>query len=338
MPRLVTLPIFILISKLAFSQTLDGASTFNFLKLSNTPRLTAAGGIHLSSSANDVGMGAHNPSLLTNDMNGNLGAVFNRFAGQSNFYHLFGAYHHEEWQTAFSGSINYFSYGSIMATDASGNILGELNPADGFVQVGASRQYLSKWRYGLNLKFIFSDYGEYNSNGIAADVGISYEDTAKRLTASVLLRNAGMQFTSYGENREELPFDLQAGVSIGLRDAPMIFSLTAHHLHVFDIFYDDTSFAQEIGFAGGRTKSAIKNLFRHFVLAMEARPIPQLEFLLGYNHLLREELSVPGGSNGLNGFSIGAGLLLKKWQIRFARSSYVSGAGYSQFGVNFRLN
>jgi len=58
----------------------------------------------------------------------------------------------------------------------------------------------------------------------------------------------GTQLSTYNGTavKEELPFDLQAGISKRLENAPFQFSVTAHHLHRFDIFYNDTLFnAQE---------------------------------------------------------------------------------------------
>jgi len=58
---------------------------------------------------------------------------------------------------------------------------------------------------------------------------------------------------------------------------------------------------------------------------------------MGYNVLRQAELSVTNASNGLTGFSFGAGVLLKKMQVRYARSQYQNGVGYNQFGLNVEL-
>ncbi|MBK6935486.1 MAG: hypothetical protein IPH18_00275 [Chitinophagaceae bacterium] len=83
--------------------------------------------------------------------------------------------------TNFSAGIHYFNYGSTNETDASGNVLGKFRPVDWVFQVSASRKYLEKWNYGLALKFISSDYGQYSSNGMAVDAGILFTDTSKKL-------------------------------------------------------------------------------------------------------------------------------------------------------------
>ncbi|MHA4874898.1 hypothetical protein, partial [Enterococcus faecium] len=94
-------------------------------------------------------------------------------------------------------------------TDASGNIYGEFKPNDYVIQVSASKKYLERWWYGATLKFVSSNYGQYRSNGVALDLGVTYYDSTKFFQASVVFRNIGTQLKKYdGANKEELPFDL----------------------------------------------------------------------------------------------------------------------------------
>ena len=111
------------------------------------------------------------------------------------------------------------------------------------MQVSASRSYLQKWNYGFATKFINSNYGLYRSSGIAMDAGILFRDSAKLFSASVVAKNMGFQIKKYAAgSTEDLPFDVVAGVSKRLEHAPFGFSITAHHLHQFDIRYNDTAF------------------------------------------------------------------------------------------------
>jgi hypothetical protein len=150
----------------------------------------------------------------------------------------------------------------------------------------------------------------------------------------------GFQLKKYdGTDPGDLPFDLQVGVTQRLENAPFGFSFTAHHLHQFDISYNDTSFNNENGFVNGSGKAlTFDKLFRHFVFAATIYVADKVEVSLGYNHLRRQELNIGRGGNGLNGFSMGAALLLDKLQVRFARSQYQANTAYNQFGLNLTLN
>lgn len=322
------------------AQTLGGNTVFNFLNLPNTPQLTALGGINISKISDDIGMAAYNPALLKPSMHTQMNAVFNSFFAGIKVYDLSLGYRSEKLNTNFLWSLNYFNYGSIQQTDAAGNIYGSLRPVDWSMQVSASRKYMEKWNYGATIKFINSNYGLYRSNGIAMDVGVLYNDSAKLFSAAVLAKNMGFQLKKYyGTDAQDIPFDLEIGLTKRLRNAPLGFSFTAQHLQQFDIRYSDTSYNNENGFPNGSSsKISFDKIFRHFVFATDIYLGDKVEVSAGYNYLRRQELNIGNSGNGLNGFSLGVGVLLKKIQIRYALASYEGNTTYSQLGLNLKLN
>jgi hypothetical protein len=331
----------LLVTCSAYSQTLGGSSVFNFLKLSNTPQLTGLGGVNVSQTSHDVGMAFYNPALLDSTMHTQMNAVFNSFYADIKTYHLSLGYRNEQLNTNFLWGLQYFSYGNIQETDASGNILGSWRPTDWVMQVSASRSYLQKWNYGVAMKFINSNYGQYRSNGIAADAGILFHDSVHLFSASVLAKNMGFQLKRYeGASAEDLPFDLAAGISKRLEHAPFGFSITAHHLHQFDIRYNDTTFNNDnvLGPTSNNKKFTFDKFFRHFILASQIYIGNYIEVSLAYNHLRRQELNIDKNGNGLNGFSVEVGALFNKIQIHYARAYYQNNTAYNQFGLNLQLN
>lgn len=335
----ISILLIILVSQLD-AQTLGGSSVFNFLKLSNTPQLTALGGVNVSQTSNDVGLAFNNPALLKQEMHSQMNAVFNDFYRGIKVYHLSLGYHNEKLNTNFSWGLNYFDYGNTSQTDAYGNILGKFRPTDWVMQVSASRSYLEKWNYGATLKFINSNYGQYRSNGIAIDAGVLYQDSLKLFSASILAKNLGFQLRKYdGTEPDDLPFDLQVGITKRLRSAPFSFSLTAQRLHQFNIFYNDTVFNNENGFDNGSVKKfSFGKLLNHFVLASTIYLGDRVEAIVGYNFLRRHELNIGNSGNGLNGFSLGAGVKFGKLQIRYARAYYQNNSAFNQLGLNMKLN
>lgn len=338
--RLRFLIFFFAMPGFAYAQTLGGNSVFNFLKLPNTPQLTALGGVNVSQPSNDIGLAYNNPALLQPAMHTQLNAVFNSFYSGISVYHLSLGYHHVKLNTNFLWGLHYFDYGSTAETDASGNILGKFRPTDWSMQLSASRSYKEKWNYGATLKFISSRYGIYQSNAFAMDAGVLFRDTARQFSASLLVKNLGFQAKKYsGSAPDDLPFDLQAGLSKRLEKAPFGFSLTARRMHQFNIRYDDTSFNNSNGFPNaGNKKFGFGKLVDHLVLAATIYPEEHVEIYAGYNFLRRRELNIGNSGNGLNGFSVGAGVLLGKLQIRYARAGYQSNTAYNQFGISMQLN
>lgn len=321
------------------AQTLGGNSVYNFLLLPQTPQLTALGGVNVSGSRHDIGMAVNNPALLNPSMHTQLNTVFSSFYGGIRNYGLALGYHHHPSATSFGLGVHYIDYGTIPATDAAGTIYGDFRPVDYVVSLSFSRKYETKWQYGASLKFIHSAYYQYRSSGIAADAGLVFTDSASFLQAAVLLKNMGTQLSTYaGGSPEDIPFDFQAGISVRLKNAPIQFSLTAYHLHRFDVTYRDTS--SENADITGRTGNATVpgKLLRHVVLATQVYPGDKVELTLAYNFLRRAELSAGNTGNGLNGFSMGVGVLFNKIQFRYARSYYQSHVSYHQFGINLQLN
>ena len=323
------------------AQTLGGNTVYNFLKLSNTPQLTALGGINISNQTADIGLAFNNPALLRAAMHTQTSFVFNSFYAGIKNYHVITGFRYEPLKTTFAAGVNYFSYGSVEQTDMAGNMLGNMRPADYVVQVSAAREYGERWHYGATAKFIHSSYGIYRSSGIAMDIGVTYTDTAHLLQASFVAKNMGGQIKRYtGSSSGDLPFDLQLGISKRLAHAPIQFSATVFQVHRFNIRYDDTLFNSQNGLNPDKKekKYIFDKFFRHVVLAVQLYITDKVEITAGYNYLHRKELNIGNAGNGLNGFSLGAGVLFKKIQIRYARSYYQNNSSYNQFGLNLRLN
>jgi len=320
---------------MAIGQTLGGQAVYNFLKLPATPMLTAAGGVNVSYAPSEVGMSANQPALLHAALSSQLNVSFNGLPGGIKGYSLTGALHRESLNTTFGGHIYFVNYGSQPQTDAAGNTLGEFRPVDYVVQLSAARIYLEKWRYGASLKLIRSSYGVYSSTGIALDLGVHYSDTAKKFSAGMLFRNMGAQLKTYAGEGEDLPFDVQVGLTKRLAKAPLGFSLSAQQLHHFDILYNDTVFnnANEQKVSTG----FFNKLVNHFVVATHIYAGQHLEATVGYNRLRRSELNIGSAGNGLNGFSIGLRATFLKFQVLYARAHYQKNVAYNQIGITLHM-
>ena len=334
--QIFLLTVFTISVNLALGQVLGGSNTYNFLKLPATPQLSGLGGINISNRTNDIGMTMSNPALLRDDMSGQLHASFNSmYAGIKNLA-LVGGYTVKDWKTNLGFGISYLDYGNIDATDPSGNIIGDFHPRDYLFRVFASREYESRWQYGFAISFIQSAYGQYRSNALALDAAGVYYDSLHYIQVSLVLKNMGTQLKSFVPgNEEQLPFDMQLGFSKRLKKAPIQLSATAHHLHQFNLAYNDTAGASN----GGQemNTSAFNKFFQHFVFAVQFYIEEKVEISAGYNIMRRTELRIDNTTNGLTGFSTGIGYTSRKLQLRYARAWYQNNTAYNQFGINLLL-
>lgn len=335
--RFIFLCMFFLAIK-AESQTLGGNAVFNFLNQPNTAQLAALGSINVSSISNDVGMSFANPALLRDSMHQQLSSSFYSFAEGVKQYNLQTAFHVNNIHSNLSFGVQFLDYGMLTQTDASGNILGNFRPSDYVVQLMYSKQYKEKWWLGISTKFINSNYGAYTSNGLAADLGLTYYDKDEQLQISLVAKNMGTQLKTYTESgaKEELPFDLQAGITKRLLNAPIQFSLTAHHLHRFDVFYNDTLFNAQEGDARFGANNTFQKIMGHLVFSTDIFLSNQFQITAALNLMRRQSLNAYNITNGLNGFSLGFGILLNKLNIRYATGFYQQNL-FHQISLNFNL-
>jgi hypothetical protein len=334
--RCIGLIIFILFWMPCNSQTIGGRVAFNFLKLSPDPLLTGAGGINASYLTNEVGLTANNPSLLNSAVNAQFLVSFSSFLKGIKSYSATGAYYNRKTNTTFGGHINFIDYGFITQTDASGMSYGHFRPIDFVIQLEAARTYLENWSYGVSLKIINSIYNQYKASGIAFDVGVLYRDSLHNFSASLLAKNMGFQIKNFDGENEDLPFDIQVGITKRLQNAPLGISLTTYHINKFNLTYKDTVFNIENG--NLEKHPALNNILNHFVIAGHIYLSKNLEAVVGYNHLRRMELNMGLSGNGLNGFSTGLKISFQNLQVLYARSVYQRNVTLNQIGINLGMN
>jgi hypothetical protein len=255
------------------------------------------------------------------------------------------AHHVKSINTTFALGVQYLNYGSFRLTDDIGNVTGESKAADYAIKFSASRAYLEKWRYGATLKFANSSLIDKKAIALLADFGIVYADTANQWYFGALIKNAGVTIKNYEKkSNQPLPIDVQIGVTKKFKKAPFSIMVLAHHLHKWDVRYDNPAdqIDNQLLFTDSTTvtkekKYFVDKLFRHFVFALDINLGKRLEMSFGYNHMRRSELSIDE-KKGMSGFSLGAGLYLNKFTIHFAKSYYHIAGPYTEIGLNFKLN
>lgn len=295
---------------------------FHFINQSDTAALSALGGTNISSINNAVGIAFQQPALLRKETEKKCEASFNNFIAGIKNYSFMATHYFTKNDLMCAIGINYFDYGNITETDASGNIMGSIRLNDYCVQIQMAKQYKTHWHYGATAKFISSNYGTYKSNGIAVDAGLCYYNADKKLQAGFIVKNIGSQLKTYTSNgsRTELPFDIQLGITKKLAKAPIQFSLTAHHLQALNILYNDDGFNAAEGATGNN--DVVKQLLLHLIIATEIFISDKVTTTFSYNFLRRDDLRSYQSGNGLSGFNTGLGLLLKKMHLYYATGFY----------------
>ncbi len=318
---------------------LGGDATFGFLDLPGSARASALGGDQLGLLDRDPNLGVFNPALLADTMHQQVAWSTANYVADINFGQFAYAHKIDSLSTAAIG-IKYISYDDFLGADATGASTGTFKGNEQVVSFGASR-LMGKFRYGLNLKGIFSTLESYSAIGVAADLGVSYHNPENRFTASLLVRNVGRQVSTYYEEAENepLPFDVQIGFSKRLKYMPFRFMVTAHHLHQWDIRYDDPRDEDDNFFVQDTTESSylFDKFMRHLALGGELYLGKHLTVRVGYNYLRRQELAIDN-KKGMLGFSFGAAIRINRFYLEYGRARYHYAGGINHFTFGMNLN
>lgn len=319
------------IKKLAAQMT-AGSTAYNFLELSNSAKSTSLGGLNISSMSNDLGLALYNPSLLNPEMNNQLQIGIKPYFAGIFQYDLSTVKYWDQKKITIGTHVHFLDYGNLNMTDVAGNNLGVIHPNDYAVQLSAAVDYLTNIRIGGSFKYINSNYGLYQSNALAMDIGLKYVSANKLNQVSILVKNMGTQIGA-GSHQEQLPFNIILGWTKKLALAPLQFSLTADRLSVWNNSYYDPIFAQTQSAAA---PSELQNIFNHLTLGTELFIGQQVDINLGYNFIRRYDLNVQNQDNSLNGFSAGMGLSLERFKIQYGTSFFQSNVS-NHFSINYLL-
>ena len=156
------------------AQTTAGNASFNFLSLPYSAKATSLGGLNISSMGSDLGLAMYTPSLLNNEMNGQMYVGVKPYFAGIQQYDVFGVHQWEKKNITTGFGVHFLDYGTIPMTDMAGNELGTMRPNDYMIQFSAATKYIENFRIGSSLKFIKSNYGMYKSSALALDIGLTY--------------------------------------------------------------------------------------------------------------------------------------------------------------------
>jgi len=288
----------------------------------------------------DLNLPFHNPSLLNASMNNHF--VLNYVGYFADVKYGYVSYAQTMGDIGnFAGGIHYINYGDFTGSDMYGTKTGTFRASEYSLNLIYSRKIDSTFQVGINVKPVYSVFENYNSLGIAADIGVTWYNPDLLFCAAMVLKNMGTQiFAYYDGNREPLPFEIQAGVSQRLRHAPFRFSLLLQHLQKFDLTYE-SPFDVESEFDPFTGEPVRKNklevfgdkIIRHAVFGVEFLPGENFYVNLGYNYLRRQELKIPLRV-AMAGFSWGFGFKVSKFHFSYGRASYHIAGASNHFSLS----
>jgi hypothetical protein len=310
------------ISVLALNAQTGGDNVYEFLNLTHSGLVSSLGGSNVSLNIENLNLAYHNPALLNSKMNKNAALNYvNYFAGVN--YGL--AMYSQSFAGIgnFAAGITYLNYGSFTEADESGVITGSFTASEYALSMVYSRDIDSLFSMGINFKPVLSHLEKYTSFGFAFDLGANYHSGSGLFSAGLVIRNIGLQVTKYaGEERQKLPFEIQAGMSQKLAHAPFRFSLTLKHLEKFDLTHQyNINDTVDVKKSFLESSECLENMMRHIVAGVELIPHKNFYLSAGFNYQRRRELQVESKIS-MVGFSWGFGITTSYLNIEFGRATY----------------
>ena len=321
------------------AQPAGGRSGLNFLQLPAQAKSTALGANHMTISGNDPALFLQNPALLDSSKQDHVSVNLMPYLADTKFINL--AYGKAVKRTSGTWAIGlqYLNYGTITETDASGNIMGEFRAADYGLSAGYG-QTMGAFTLGGAVKLVGSSIESYHVYGLAFDWGGVFKHPRQDLTIGFVVKSLGFLKQNFtGANTPVLPFDLRTGITFKPKYMPVRFSGTIHHLNRFDMVYNDPGLFFTYAINGTRMPRKVgiaEKLARHLSIGAELLLDKNFKILLGYDHLKRQELRLYD-AGGLAGFSFGAWLRIKRFEITYGRAQYTPGFGSSSLSVMMDL-
>ncbi len=312
----------------------DGSTAYNFLDVTSSSRVYGLGGVNISLIDDDINLVEQNPAFLGPELGRQIGINYMRYLGDSNFAGVrYGMAAGEK--SAWAVAVQYFGYGEIRRTDETGSDTGTFSPKDMYVSGTFGHDITERLRGGITLKAIYSAYDTYTAFALATDLGLSYFDTERDMSLSLVITNLGGQIKRFNDVYDRLPVDVRLGWTQGLGPYPFRISVTAWNLTKWHLPYTD---------AGDGSADAVSeekdsfgsNLLRHLVFGAEFIPADAFYLGLGYNYKTRTDMS-SYSRTFLSGLSMCAGFNADRFSIGGAVAQPHSGATTFMFNLRMTL-
>lgn len=307
----------------ALSAQLGGQSAFRLLDIPSSARAAALGGNAIAVKDGDLNLGIFNPALLDAESGGQVALSYLPYFAGVNVGYAAYAHHLDSSKITVAGAIQYLDYGTFQRTDEMGEVLGEFRAGEQVFQVGAGYPVDSLFSIGANVKFINSALDTYKSTAWGVDLAGVFHKKKLGLTVAGAIRNIGSQFSTFTDEREKLPFQVQLGVTYKFRHAPFRLGLMMEQLQRWDLTYQDPNATIVVdpttGDAVEDKVTTVDKAILHLVPNAEILLSKSFMLRVAYNVRRRQEL-VLADKPGAVGLSFGVGLRVSKFHIAYGFS------------------
>ena len=323
---LVRHSIFIFLSLPSLAQT-GGQHTFDFLNLTPSTPITAAGGVHAAAPAdsgavNDVHRFLSNPALNNEHLNQQVSLSFRPYLADVKLATV--SYSHAvENGGQLGASVSYLDYGEFVGFDPAGLPTGDFSASSYSVALNYAHQ-MAPFRLGGNLKLASSMIAGLRATALLLDAGGVYQHPTRDLAVGLTITNLGVLISDYVSGADSrLPSDVRVGVAFKPQYMPFRFHLTAYRLWYSNLTEPTAS----------PDEGVVSRIARHLTFGGALLLGKNFEVYGGYNHSIRSSLQLQqiGGGAGL---SFGFMFRTRTIRVDFSRSLYHVSGAFNQFSLS----
>lgn len=329
----------LLLSALSTSAQVGGRSTYQFLNLVTSPKQAALGGKLITDYSYDTSSALLNPAVINSEMDMNLSLNYVNYLADVNYGSVSYAYLIDRRTQTIHAGVTYVNYGNFDGYDEQGNSTGDFSGSEVAISMGYAYQVGRSDVYvGANAKIISSKLEQYSSIGGALDLGAIYINEKLDLTAALVVRNLGTQFTTYDGLHEPLPLEVIAGVSQKLEHVPLRWNLTLENLQRWNVAFENParSTSDIDGVYTEEKINFVDNTLRHVIVGAELFPDTGFNLRVGYSFRRGEELRIVD-QRSFAGLSAGFSIKFNKLRLSYSYARYNSAASSGFFGLNLDL-
>lgn len=291
--------IFRLFPLLLISQTLIGTSPslaadpagFDFLRTLVGARPSAMGGSFVAVPGDIYGI-LYNPAGLSSMPKRQ--ATLTYLNHLLDFQSVFVAYGQPLTSGTMAFGLNYFDYGTFEGRDENNADTGEFGASSFVLSASYSRMLSERLSLGGSAKFIRFQIESFSETALAGDLGLLYSIPTSDLHFALAVFNVGTATSAFIETKDDLPLNVQFGVSKKLEHLPLMVS-------------------------GALIKFNNESL--DFRLGGEFTLTEQLFLRVGYNSVGQDQ-KVDTSKDRLAGVSFGLGLKVSKFDVDYSFSSF----------------
>lgn len=318
-----------------------GSKAYQFLTLPTSATVSALGGDNVSLHNGDISLVQQNPALLSVAPSSSISLSYFNYIADANYGCVaYGqAIDSVSW---FGAGLVFMGYGSFDAYDEYDMPDGSFSASDMDLSLMYVRRLAARFTMGLSLKPVYSHIEDYSSFGLALDLGALYYSPENFFSAGLAVRNFGVQFTPYEDERESLPWDVQVGISKKLAHAPFRFNVTYTKLNKWNLDYVKSAslYKATSSYVEAEYKSDVAwgDMFmRHMIIGVEFIPSKSFSVMASYNHRRHKEFAMEN-AGGAAGWAFGANLHVYKFALGASYAIYGPSGGVFGLSLSSCIN